>query len=71
MNDAACLFDANKDAIVCCYAGAATPAEILAHLRTLVPKYMFPNVFCARERLPHNQNGKIDRAALKKDCLNG
>ena len=49
----------------------ATPAQILAHLRTLVPKYMFPNVFCARERLPHNQNGKIDRAALKKDCLNG
>ena len=71
ISDAACLFDANKDAIVCCYAGAATPAQILAHLRTLVPKYMFPNVFCARERLPHNQNGKIDRAALKKDCLNG
>ena len=71
ISDAACLFDANKDAIVCCYAGAATPAQILAHLRTLVPKYMFPNVFCARECLPHNQNGKIDRAALKKDCLNG
>ena len=69
--DAACLFDGQKDAIVCCYAGGAKPAQILAHLRTLVPKYMFPNVFCARERLPHNQNGKIDRAALKKDCLDG
>ena len=67
LREAVCFFDAEKDAIVCCYSGDVKAVQILSHLRTLVPKYMFPNAFCQKEQLPCNRNGKIDRVALKKD----
>lgn len=67
LRDAVCFFDAEKDAIVCCYTGELKAVQILAHLRTLVPKYMFPNVFYQKQQLPANSTGKVDRVALKKD----
>ena len=66
LEEAVCLFDSGRDAIVCCYAGSATAAEIIGHIRALVPKYMQPNVFRQLEALPHNANGKIDRVRLKE-----
>ena len=65
LKDAICFFDAPQDAIVCYYAGEADAAAILGHLKTLVPKYMQPNVFRQLDALPHNANGKVDRVKLK------
>jgi len=47
-------------------AGADTAVEdaLLAHCRRELPNFMVPAAIIAREALPHNQNGKIDRRLL-------
>ena len=37
--------------------------------RSLLPRYMVPNLYHWRKALPHNPNGKIDRAALREEFL--
>ncbi len=64
-----CLFDSNKDKIVCIYSGDLEKKEIILELSKLVPKYMWPNIFIKLQRLPLNANGKIDRVQLKKDYI--
>ncbi len=66
IGEAVCIFDPDDDAIVCCAASSLTAAEIMQELKSRLPKYMMPNVWRITDRLPHNANGKIDRAALKK-----
>ncbi len=41
-----------------------TVANLVSHLRTLLPEYMLPAGFIRMNALPLNQNGKIDRAVL-------
>lgn len=58
--------------ILCCaYVAApghdATPAALRRDLARLLPSHMLPARWSARDRLPRNGNGKIDRAALKED----
>jgi len=43
---------------------AADPAVLLAHLAERVPRYALPGQLRHFDALPHNVNGKIDRAAL-------
>jgi amino acid adenylation domain-containing protein len=47
-------------------AGGARPgaADLRAHLRTSLPEYMVPAVFCFLDALPLSASGKIDRRAL-------
>lgn len=55
--------------ICCAFVPAVThgePAKALQHgLRRLLPPYMIPTRWRAMPELPKNQNGKIDRRALK------
>ena len=45
--------------------GAVLDAEgILAHCRPILPRYMVPASIVARESLPRNPNGKIDRKRM-------
>ena len=58
-----------RDKIVCVYAGNLDTNTLAKALRTALPKYMLPNVYERLEALPHNANGKLDRAALKERFL--
>ena len=69
LHDAVCFYDAMRDRIVCVYAGDLDTNALARALRTALPKYMLPNVYEKLEALPHNANGKLDRAALKERFL--
>lgn len=62
----ACTYDTEKEKIVLFYEGAGvTTQSIRESMSEKVPAYMLPNVMLELESLPKNQNGKIDRGALK------
>ncbi len=63
---AACLFDAEADAIVCFCQTQLGPDALAKAAKTRLPKYMAPNLWRISDRLPHNANGKLDRAELKR-----
>lgn len=66
---AACVYDETRGKIVLYYAGGLTEAELTSALKRRLPRYMLPNQLIRLERLPQTANGKIDRAGLKKRCL--
>ena len=66
---AACLFDRNRDRIVCIYEGEPDAAALARAMRRLVPKYMLPNIYEKLDALPMNANGKIDRVKLKEQFI--
>lgn len=48
---------------------AAAEQRLRARLRRDLPLFMQPATYAWREEMPHNANGKIDRAALKAGLL--
>ncbi|MFF7656622.1 amino acid adenylation domain-containing protein [Streptomyces sp. NPDC007983] len=58
----------HRDSLVayCVPTDAELPAtaELAAHCARRLPAYMVPSVFVVLEKLPLNQNGKVDRKAL-------
>ena len=66
---AVCIYKKEEDKIICIYDGNATDEEIVNHIKTLVPKYMFPNRFIKLDAMPYNANGKIDRVKLKNEYV--
>ena len=66
-----CFFDPKEDKIHCVYQGTLDNGQIVKAIQTMVPRYMLPNIFHQVERMPYNANGKIDRAGLKRNYLNG
>jgi amino acid adenylation domain-containing protein len=68
----ALLSDGFEGTILCCaYVPApgrdAAPAALRRDLARILPSHMLPARWIAREQLPRNGNGKIDRAALKEE----
>ncbi|MCR8844313.1 amino acid adenylation domain-containing protein [Paenibacillus sp. SC116] len=60
----------NNPAMLCAYylSEQEIPvAELKTHLLKQLPSYMIPTYFVHKTELPHNNSGKIDRNALKKD----
>lgn len=70
IKSAVCIFKKEEDKIVCVYEGDATDAEIVNHIKELVPKYMYPNKFLKLDLMPYNANGKVDRVKLKEMVYN-
>ena len=50
--------------------GSELEAALLNHCRAEMPNFMVPAKIVARELLPQNQNGKIDRRALSEEYQN-
>ena len=61
----ACFYDTKKQRIVLYYSGKAEEKGIKESLKALVPDYMIPGKVIRMNPMPHNLNGKVDRAALK------
>lgn len=67
--EAVCVFDEDKDKLVCFYIGEAESLDIMKTVLDIIPKYMCPNVWEKAEIFPKTANGKIDRRQLKQDYL--
>jgi D-alanine--poly(phosphoribitol) ligase subunit 1 len=65
VEEAACVY-VGQD-IHACVCTTLTEADLLRELEQLLPTYMMPNTFPKYATLPRNQNGKIDRTALKQE----
>lgn len=68
VEEVVCLFDGERDKILCVYSGEESP-QVARQARSLLPRYMVPNLYHWRKALPHNPNGKLDRAALREEYL--
>ncbi len=64
-----CVFDEQKNKIVCFYQGEITKKEIIAEARAYLQDFMIPNVFRKLDALPVTANGKLDRKALKQSLV--
>ena len=64
-----CLFDQEKDEIVCVYVGDTEPGDLAKGLGQKLPSYMLPNRYEKPDRLPMTINDKIDRVTLKKTYI--
>ena len=69
VSNGCCLFDAEKDEIVCVYIGTEEKTELAGHLKEKLPSYMMPNRWIQLDRLPMTINDKIDRVTLKKTYI--
>lgn len=65
--EACCLYDAERESIVCAYAGDANEKEIKVVLKAKLPKYMLPDRYIHMPQLPKTGNGKIDRMHIKRE----
>ena len=70
VNEAAVIYDRINESLgqIIAFVSAAgkQDAEVLADLKLLVPEYMVPRKVYVMEVLPKNQNGKIDKVALRE-----
>lgn len=66
VSNGCCLFDAERDEIVCVYTGAEEDRALAKQLAEKLPSYMLPNRWVRLDRLPMTINDKIDRVTLKK-----
>jgi len=70
VNEAACVFirpEADDPGrIIAWVSGEADEKTIMVDLREILPHYMLPNHVRVFPELPKNQNGKIDRKAVRE-----
>lgn len=66
VKECACVYNADSDNLVLFYsADKLGDNELMDRLKHKLNDYMIPNRLVKLSELPHNQNGKIDRLALK------
>ena len=62
-----CIFDDDKKKIVLYYVGDVTKKEVIDFFKTMLPRYMIPNVVEGIDQMPLTTNGKINRNLLKQN----
>lgn len=71
INVACCVFDDNIDKIILVYQSKFLDENSLRQiLMDKVPNYMSPEIIISVEKLPYNENGKIDRKYIKQNYNN-
>ncbi|MBQ6262811.1 MAG: amino acid adenylation domain-containing protein [Clostridia bacterium] len=68
VGDAACVYDAESELITAFFTGSADEDGVRAALRDRLPKYMTPDRFVKKDRMPRLPNGKTDRKALASEA---
>ena len=69
LQSCACIYDAPKDRLVLFFTGRkGLEEELRIRLSGRLPAYMQPTAYRRLQAMPQNQNGKIDRAALRALC---
>ena len=64
-----CLYNGQKDEIICCYVGKITQQDLNAKLQTKMPYYMIPQRYKVLSQIKLNQNGKIDRKYYQEEYI--
>ena len=59
-----CIYE--NEEIIAFIEGEVLEKELVAHMRKTLPMFMIPSKFCFIKSMPFNNNGKIDRKALKE-----
>lgn len=59
-----CIYDMVNDYIIAVFIGKAEEMYLREHLTSKLPNYMLPNKYIKLDRMPINDNGKIDRVKL-------
>lgn len=62
-------YDTENKQIVLFYQGDIKEEELRDYFLTVIPKYMVPTVYYQLQKLPYNDNGKIDRKKLKEEYI--
>lgn len=69
LQSCACIYDAPKDRLVLFFTGRkGLEEELRVRLAGRLPAYMQPTAYRRLQAMPQNQNGKIDRTALRALC---
>ena len=63
------MYNRTTQEIILVYDGKADRETVIMNLRGSVPRYMIPQVLHQLDAMPHNLNGKIDRALLSKQFI--
>lgn len=67
VKECCCVYKEKEKKIVLYYSSTSElRKEISQAVRSKLPKYMFPSKYIRIEQMPHNRNGKIDRALLNE-----
>lgn len=70
INTAAVIYDALGDRLLLLYDGRSKDtAQVMRDVKARLPAYMYPDEIIRVRNIPHNANGKIDRAKLKKQFI--
>lgn len=67
IQSACCIYDGEYEKIILFYVGAQEPKEVIASLKTALPRYMVPNRIRRLEQMPLTPNGKLDRVRMKQE----
>ena len=70
INRACCVYNSEQKKIFAFYVGTVDTTSLTKELKTLLPRYMIPNVIEKLDNMPLTANGKLDRKLLSETAKN-